>query len=139
MSSWEKADFENPADRDRDNIYKVTVVATDGSKSSERSVTVKITDRDEAGIITLNPENPVAGTAVTATLEDSDGDVINVAWTWYAVDAVDDAPLATGEGANIVSGAKLATYTPVAGDIGKHLVAVASYMDRTEDEDNVRK
>ena len=37
----------------------------------------------------------------------------------------------------LISGATTSTYTPVSGDIGLHLLAVASYMDRTEDEDNV--
>ena len=81
----DKPDFENPGDRNRDNVYQVTVVASDGQEQATRAVTVKITDSDEAGMITLDPENPVAGTAVTATLEDSDGDVINVGWTWYAL------------------------------------------------------
>ena len=37
----EKADFEMPGDRDQNNIYEVTVVASDGSESSELDVTVK--------------------------------------------------------------------------------------------------
>ena len=132
----EKADFEMPGDKDKDNIYEVTVVASDGSEDAMRAVTVKITDSDEAGKITLSSENPVAGTPVEATLADSDGDVINVGWTWHAL-AEDDEELATtGDDANIIEDADSDTYTPEAGDIGKHLVAVASYMDRTEDEDN---
>ena len=55
----EKADFENPADRDRDNIYEVTVVASDVEEMAERAVTVKIIDSDEAGKITLSSQNPV--------------------------------------------------------------------------------
>ena len=35
-----------------------------------------------------------------------------------------------------IVGATSSTYTPGAGDIGDHLVAVARYMDRTEDTDN---
>ena len=50
----EKADFENPGDSNGDNIYEVTVVASDGTNQAERSVTVKITDSDEAGTITLS-------------------------------------------------------------------------------------
>ena len=132
----ERADFENPADRDRDNIYEVTVVASDGEEMAERAVTVKIVDRDEAGKITLSSENPVTGTPITATLEDSDGDVINVAWAWYALDAADDELADTGADANVIGDETSDSYTPMPGDIGKHLVAVARYMDRTEDEDN---
>ena len=83
----EKADFEMPMDADKDNIYEVTVVASDGVKMAERAVTVKITDSDEAGMITLSSENPVTGTPITAELEDSDGDVIKVAWTWYPLES----------------------------------------------------
>ena len=141
----EKADFEMPGDLNKDNIYEVTVVASDGVKMAERAVTVKITDSDEAGMIMLSSENPVTGTEITATLEDSDGDVINVAWTWHALtdeqvatdDAIDMALELTGNDSTAIGEATSSSYTPVAGDIGKHLLAVVRYMDRTEDEDNI--
>ena len=135
----EKADFENPGDSNGDNIYEVTVVASDGTNQAERSVTVKITDSDEAGMIALSDENPVTGSVVTAILTDSDGDVINVGWRWYALtatqvtDGVPDAVALEGPG---IAGATSDSYTPTSDDIGRHLVAVAVYMDRTEDEDN---
>ena len=129
----EKADFEMPGDKNKDNIYEVTVVASDGTNEATRAVTVKITDSDEAGEIMLSTANPVAGTPVMATLEDSDGDVINVAWTWYTL-AEADAEVTAETSMKLAE--KSDTYTPVAGDIGRHLVATATYMDRTEDEDN---
>ena len=43
----------------------------------------------------------------------------------------------TGDDSTAIGKATSSSYTPVAGDIGKHLVAVVRYMDRTEDEDNV--
>ena len=136
----EEADFEAKADQNRDNIYEVTVVASDGTKRAERSVTVKITDSDELGKITLSPENPVARSAVTATPTDSDGDVINAVWTWYSLTSAETAD-GTIAGAlagttNVIVGETSDTYTPTSDDIGQHLVAVAVYMDRTEDEDN---
>ena len=137
----EKADFEKPGDQNGDNIYEVTVVASDGTNQAERSVTVKITDSDEAGMITLSPENPVAGSAVTATLTDSDGDVINVGWSWYALTTAQTADDAAITAALAVDGAAISdatsnSYTPTGDYIGRHLVAVAVYMDRTEDNDN---
>ena len=140
----DKADFEMPMDSDRDNIYEVTVVASDGQEMAKRAVTVKITDSDEAGMITLSSENPVTGTPITATLEDSDGDVMNIGWQWYLLDdtqAADTASIAaaialTGEASTAIGKATSDSYTPKVGDIGMHLVAVATYMDRTEDEDN---
>ena len=81
-----------------------------------RAVTVKIIDRDEAGKITLSSQNPVTGTPITATLEDSDGDVINVAWAWYALDAPDDELAPTGDDANVIGDEDEVrlSYTPVA-------------------------
>ena len=133
-------------DQNRDNIYEVTVVASDVEEMAEQTVTVKIIDRDEAGKIMLSSENPVTGTPIRATLEDSDGDVINVAWAWYALDDTADAleALETSLAARdedrltAIKDETSDSYTPVPGDIGKHLVAVARYMDRTEDEDNDR-
>ena len=62
LEFMDKADFEMPMDSDKDNIYEVTVVASDGVEMAERAVTVKITDSDEAGMIMLSSENPVTGT-----------------------------------------------------------------------------
>ena len=139
LEFMEKADFEMPMDSNRDNIYEVTVVASDGEMMAKRAVTVKITDSDETGMIMLSDENPVTSTAVVATLGDSDGDVINVVWSWYALASMpaDDAAI---EAATVLGGAMsdgaMSSYTPKAGDIGMHLVARAMYMDRTEDENN---
>ena len=79
-----KPDFENPGDANEDNIYEVTVVATDGSgNSDEKSVTVKVTDRDETGKVELSTQNPVVGVEITATPIDSDTYVNNVTWVWH--------------------------------------------------------
>ena len=135
----DKADFEMPMDSNRDNIYEVTVVASDGQEMAKRAVTVKITDSDEAGMIMLSDENPVTGTAVVATFEDSDGDVINVNWMWYALASVPDSDGAIGAATALKDAESMgatSSYTPTPDDIGMHLVARAMYMDRTEDENN---
>ena len=137
-----KPDFEDPGDANTDNIYEVTVVATDGSgNSGDESVTVKVTDRDETGEVELSTQNPVVGTEIMATLTDSDTYaeahsstyVYNNSWKWHrlaltttAVDDTSAIPDATSE-----------TYTPKSVDIGMHLIAVARYLDRTYDEDNI--
>ena len=59
----DKPDFEMPGDKNTDNIYEVTVVASDGEEAARQSVTVKITDSDEAGVITLTDLNPLTGAA----------------------------------------------------------------------------
>ena len=71
-------DFEAPADADGNNVYDVTVVASDaGGLSDTRAVAVTVTDVNEAPVITSNgggdsaaisvAENSSAVTTVTAT------------------------------------------------------------------------
>ena len=69
----DKPDFEMPGDSNRDNVYQVTVVASDGVNSAMRDVIVKVTDMAEDGEIEVMPSQPRVGTALTATLTDSDG------------------------------------------------------------------
>ena len=45
-------DYERPADRDTDNVYQVTVVASDGAKRGTLAVTVTVTDVNEGPEIT---------------------------------------------------------------------------------------
>ena len=74
-----KPDFETPGDSNRDNVYQVTVVASDGANSAMRDVIVKVTDRAEDGKIEVAPAQPRVGTALAATLTDSDG-VMSLTW-----------------------------------------------------------
>ena len=135
-----QADFETPMDANGDNIYEVTVVASDVEQMAKRAVSVKITDSDEAGMITLSSENPEAGTPVTATLEDSDGQVINVSWTWYELDTAGatptDADKIDPDDVTVSADGMMSSYTPTSGDINKYLRVMAEYTDRTEDENN---
>ncbi|HEX8332163.1 MAG TPA: choice-of-anchor D domain-containing protein, partial [Segetibacter sp.] len=74
-------DFENPTDFGRDNIYVVTVKASDATGSDEQSIAVSIRNVNEAPSITSNgggststvsvPENTTAVTTVTATDADA--------------------------------------------------------------------
>ena len=123
----EAPNYEMPADSNRDNVYMVTVVATDAGVDSknkmtaERAVVVTITNVDEDGTITLSSEQPKIGIELTAMLEDPD-DVVadSVKWTWHAVaeNAVADD--------NAIEMATSATYTPE--DTGD-LSVRASYTD----------
>ena len=89
-----KPDFEAPGDANGDNIYEVTVVASDGSgNSNDLAVTVKVIDRDEEGKVELSTQNPVVETEITATLTDSDTYVDHVTWVWYRLTARDARPL----------------------------------------------
>ena len=87
----ETPNYEMPADSNGDNVYMVTVVATDAGVDSnnkmtaERAVVVTVTNVDEAGTVTLSSEQPKIGIPLTATLDDPDGVVADsVKWTWHA-------------------------------------------------------
>ena len=100
----EAPNYEMPADSNGNNVYMVTVVATDAGVDSknkmtvERVVVVTITNADEGGTVTLSSEQPKIGIELTAMLEDPDGVVADsVKWTWHAVaesDVTDDTAIA---------------------------------------------
>ena len=131
----DKPDFEMPGDSDRDNVYQVTVVASDGVNSAMREVTVKVTDMAEDGEIGVTPQQPRVGTELTATLTDSDG-VMVPSWKWRkamtadACSTVDDWTPDT----TLIEDAESATYTPVADDDGYCLRVEASYLDMDYDD-----
>ena len=129
-------DFEMPGDKNKDNIYEVTVVASDGEMTAMRSLTVKVVDTDEMGMVELSSQDALIGVELTATLKDSDGGVPDaghvhrpVTWQWYSLVAT-GTDLASGDGA-VIKRAKTDSYTPVAGDRGRYLKAMVTYTDRT--------
>ena len=109
-----KPDFEMPTDSNKDNIYEVTVVATDGEGfTAMRYVTVKVTNVEEAGKVTLPTAQPRVGTAITAVLTDSDMfSEATVEWQWQSSE---DDGATWGD----IGKATMATYTPVVGDKDK--------------------
>ena len=71
-------DFENPSDQGRDNEYVVEVMASDGTNSAMQTITVTVTDVNEAPTIVAQTfsvtENATTGTTigtVAATDEDT--------------------------------------------------------------------
>ena len=85
-------DYENPADADGDNVYKVTVVTLDGDGGrGEFDVCIAVMNVNEAGKITLRDEDgnelvqPHAHGPITADLTDPDGGVTDVVWVWSKV------------------------------------------------------
>ena len=131
--------FEAPTDADGNNVYKVTVVATDDEGlTGEQAVTIIVTNVDETGAVTLSSIQPQAGVALTATLRDPDGGEASMGWQWSS------AETSGGTFANI-EGATSASYTPVAtvpdnpatedvnegvvGDEGKFLQVKVTYND----------
>ena len=117
-----------PADAGSDNVYNVTVVATDDGVDADgenemmamRDVVITVTNVEEAGTVTLSAQQPKAGVELTASVTDLDGGVTDVKWQWY--DAVINAE-------NAIEDATSATYTPKDGDVRKTLSARATYTD----------
>ena len=77
---------------------------------------------DRTGTVALSSTQPRVDTSLTATLTDPDGSISNLAWQW-ASSANGSSNWAT------ISGAASARYTPVDGDVGNYLRAMASYTD----------
>ena len=135
-------DYEMPADADMDSVYMVTVMASDGTNSVSRDVTVTVANVNEDGRVTLwvgtdALTTPSVGQEITARVEDSDGnpgDSFPIAmytvitsgnvtgWQWARADAADGA-------FTDIDGATNAAYTPAAADDGKFLEATAMYAD----------
>ena len=114
-------DFEAPTDANTDNVYEVTVRAADGDGNrGEMAVKVTVENEEEEGTVSLSRTQIRVGVPVTASLSDPDGSISGLTWQWY-VDAVNDQ--------NAIEDANSATYTPVTGDVGSPLTAVASYTD----------
>ena len=118
--------FEAPGSADSNNVYRLTVKASDAStpaKSTTINVTVEVTNVDEAGMVSLSASAPRIGVEIRAnTPVDPDGGVTAVTWQWQIADAA-DGPFAD------IKGATMAGYTPVAADDGKFIQAEASYTD----------
>ena len=107
-----------------DNMYEVTVQASDGGVDStaEKVVTIEVTNVEELGTVTLSTLQPQVGTPVTATLTDPDvAEAGTVVWKW-------------SRGRNVIVTAIVAVYTPTVDDVGYTLRAEATYRDG-EDED----
>ena len=81
-------------DADVDNVYMVTVVATDDGTSTDRSigvdkltatrdVVITVANADDPGTVALSSVQPKVGIDLVATLADEDGGVKDVTWQWY--------------------------------------------------------
>ena len=123
-------DYEGPADvrgtstaTANDNVYEVTVQAMDSTgKTGMEEVTVEVTNVDEPGTVTLSALQPQAGTALTATHGDPDGDISDLKWQWARSMTMDGAY-------TDIDDATAGAYTPKDVDIDYYLQATASYTD----------
>ena len=119
--------YESPADANTDNVYMVTVVATDSTSprlTATWDVVITITNADDDGMITLSSVQPKVRIPFMASLTDEDGGVTNVKWQWYN-GAIDENDLTD----NAIDKATSDTYTPVAEDVTDTLSVRATYTD----------
>ena len=86
------------------------------------TVTIILYNEDDLGRVTFSSAQTRVGVALTATLTDPDGSISNLTWQWTG------SPDGSSNWATI-SGAASATYTPMEGDVGNYLRAMASYAD----------
>ncbi len=115
-------DFESPADADTNNTYMVTVKASDGTYMDTHAVTVRVTNADEDGMVTISPANPLVGTPATAMLVDSDGGITGETWQWAK-------SMTMGGTFTDIDGATSESYTALDADDGYYLKATVSYTD----------
>ena len=127
LSFGSTPDFEKPLDLNRDNVYEITITAADRTSGTEKltdSLDARITVRniDEPGTVTLNSQDPVVNTPITATLTDPDGSISNQSWTW-------SRSLTPGGTTTLITSATQDSHTPTAADINRYLTATVSYQD----------
>ena len=108
-------------DYETKSSYTVTVTASDGALTATVDVTVTVTNIDEAGTVALSTNQPPARAEITAALTDPDKGVTGAVWQW------ERSSDGNTDWADI--GTSSPSYTPVAGDVGYHLRATASYTD----------
>ena len=141
-------DFEKPGDADKDNLYQVTVVARDSKfATGSRDVTIRVTNLDEGGEVTLSHIQPEIRQPLIATPSDPDGNLTNIKYQWYRGDQTGAetntlAVLAAKENCTAeqdncrLSGETSATYTPERGDVDDGgtliLTVVVTYNDPVE-------
>ena len=148
-------DFEDPTDAGRNNVYDVTLEVTDsGGNAVKQAVTVKVTNTDEDGMVTLSSEQPEVDIRLTASLADPDGAsgstppldtnemrITGVTWEWEVADPSGGAcsDISSGDWAPITSAdAKSATYMPGSADLGNCLRATATYTDAAASDEKFR-
>ena len=135
-------DYENPTDANSDNVYEVTLVATDtdplrtGAGVGKVNVWVTVENADEAGkVVFTEGETAYLNEMLVAQVQDPDdkgGDlgepyqgVHIVTWQWSRSldDDNQDAPFLT------IDGATENRYTPEDDDRGYYLRVTATYID----------
>ena len=113
------------ASADGGMLLKATVSYDDKVGSGRVAVSATTQPVDQPGVVTLTTTEPVTGEALTATLIDGDGGILNAAWQW------ENSPDQETPSWSVITGAEAAMYTAPASLAGKLLRAVVNYDDTT--------
>ena len=132
--------YESPADSDTDNVYRVTIEASDGTTTAKRDVIVTVTNETE---VAARPNSAATGaptitgtaqvgqtlTASPTGISDADG-LRNVSYIyqWTADD---------GTGDSDITDATDSTYTLVDEDAGKTIKVEVSFTDDAENAESL--
>ena len=132
-------------DFETQSSYSITIVATSGTGGrtlrTRLDVTVKVTNAEDTGTVSLSQIGPQVDVPVVATLSDKDGGETISQWQWsHGISGTDECPAADAEGDwTEIPGATSGSYTPkayTAADadaetaiIGQCLRATATYKD----------
>ena len=100
------------------NVYKVTVEAAGGT----RSVSVTVTDVDEAGTASIDRPQPQVDRLLPASLSDEDDEVTDERWQWSRSQ---DRRAWTN-----IEGATAPQRRPAEADVGMYLRATVTYSDK---------
>ena len=114
-------DYEDPEDRNGDNVYQLTVRAFDGDNTGSLAVSVSVSNGDESPYLRSSGLHPQVGTTLYLSLEDADGPVSGAAWTWER--STDNVSWSA------ISAATTSRYSPATGDESYYLRASVGYSD----------
>ena len=132
-------DYENPADSNGDNVYRVTIHASNGTSTGALlDVAINITkpntpatDAPATGAPTISGTAQVGETLTASTSGISDADGLTNAtfsYQWVSNDGSSDTD---------ISGATSSTYTLVAADEGKTIKVKVSFTDDAGNEETL--
>ena len=119
--------YESPADANKNNVYLVSVTASETSNALELEITV--TDADEAGKVSFGGQGrfqPQVGRGLEASLTDPDAPVEDERWQW-ARGASADGPWTD------IDRATSPSRSPVADDLNMYLRATVTYDDKFDE------
>ena len=123
LSFKSSPNYDTAGDDDENNMYEVTVVATDTvDNEGMKDVDVTVTNVDDPGSISFSVVQPGVGVTITATLNEQDtADEAGSATFQWGIGDASEGPFTD------IENATERTYTPDSDDAGKYLQVTAEY------------